>query len=266
MKQIKIGGLYIYPIKSCRGISLQSAIVNGKGLQYDRYWMLVDEDGFYVTQRKFPKMALIKTAINPGVLLISAVGMSDIQIGLKETSGESLSVKVWDDSCDALVVNPAADEWFSGFLDKNVRLVFIQEKFVRPVDPRYAVGPFSTAFTDGFPILLISQASLDDLNSRLETPILMDRFRPNIVVSDASPFEEDSWKSINAGDIRMDIVKPCARCVITTTDQQTAQRYREPLAALAKYRTQNNKVMFGQNVIHQNKGKIKVGDVISIIG
>ena len=265
MRNIQISGLYVYPIKSCGGISLQKSTVDAKGLKYDRNWMLVDVDGLYVTQRKFPKMALIKTIIDANDLIISANRMTDLKVGIKETTGETVTVKVWNDVCESLTVSSAANEWFSDFLDKNLRLVYMPDNFIRPVDPNYSTGPARTAFTDGFPILLISQGSLDDLNSHLETPVPMDRFRPNIVVSGTVPYEEDGWKSIKAGGVQMNVVKPCARCVITTTDQQTAQRSREPLTTLTKYRTHNKKVIFGQNVIHQSTGTLKVGDTIKIM-
>jgi MOSC domain-containing protein len=264
MRNIQISGLYVYPIKSCGGISLQKSILDGKGLKYDRRWMLVDEGGAYITQRKFPQLALVKTVIDGNDLIIFADGRTGLHVGTEETTGEMVTVKVWNDVCESNVVSSAANEWFFEFLDKKVRLVYMPENVIRSVDPNYSVGPFSTAFTDGFPILLISEASLDDLNSRLENPVPMDRFRPNIVVSGTVPFEEDGWRSIKTGDVQMHVVKPCARCVITTTDQQTAQRSKEPLTTLAKFRTQNKKIMFGQNVIHQNTGTLNVGDTINV--
>ncbi len=261
-----VSALSIYPIKSCRGIALETARIGPRGFYEDRAYMLVDPLGYFITQREQPRMALITPALNEdGTLTVKAPGMQEIIITATRT-GKMHEVFIWDDTCLAVDQGDAIAEWFSTFLDAPCRLMRLPQDSTRPVDPRYAISQHDeVGFADGFPFLLITQASLDDLNARLKQPIPMNRFRPNIVVQNTAPFAEDTWRSIRIGDINFHIVKPCARCDIPTTDQATAQRGKEPLKTLSTFRHAVRGVMFGQNLIHQHEGSVRVGDPVAII-
>ena len=174
-------------------------------------------------------------------------------------------VSIWDDNVSATHVSEESDDWFSNFLQRPVKLVFMSETGERSVDTKYADNNEQVAFADAFPYLLISQASLDDLNSRLSTRVPMNRFRPNLVISGTKPFEEDTWSKIKIGEIYFKVAKPSARCIITTIDQQTGLRNKDPLHTLSTYRTVNNKILFGQNLIALNEGALKVNDDVEII-
>lgn len=260
---MKIAQLYIYPVKSCRGISLSATELDNKGFKFDRRFMFVDEHGEMLTQRTHHRMALIDCAIADEQLHISSEGFGEIKVPLEPANGASTKAKVWSDVCKALKVSALADDWISDFLQTKSSLVFMPTTTKRVVDIRYNTTKAITSFTDGFPILIISQASLDDLNARLETPLPMTRFRPNLVVSGFEPYEEDKIQRFEINGIPFEVKKPCARCVITTIDPFTAEKGKEPLQTLAKYRMKKQRIYFGQNVIHlQHEGKIQVGDSI----
>jgi uncharacterized protein YcbX len=175
-------------------------------------------------------------------------------------------VEVWGDECKAIPASPAAHEWMSQYLGMDCRVVYMPEDSIRLVNPKYAIAPTDhVSFADGFPFLLISQASLDDLNQRLETPLPMNRFRPNFVVSGCTSFAEDTWKRIRIGTMEFHLVKPCARCIVTTVDQQTADRGQEPLRTLAQYRMQDGKILFGQNLVAVGVGQVSVGDAVEVL-
>lgn len=257
----------IYPIKSFAGIDLTESEVSERGLLYDRNWMLVDKQGKFISQREFPKLSLLTTGIENGKLIIShrLQNNIDIRLRLNESLNSTDKVEVWDDTMLAEKVNEEASRQLSQILKQDVSLMKIGENTSRLADPRFVDSEIQVSFADGFPYLIISQASLDDLNSRLESPVEMNRFRPNIVVSGSKPFEEDRWKEIQIGECVFQIVKPCARCEITTINQQTAERGKEPLRTLSKYRRDGNKVLFGQNMVALKKGKIRVGDEVKIL-
>jgi uncharacterized protein YcbX len=262
----RVAALYCYPIKSCAGTRLEAGVVGRRGLVGDRALMLVDPEGRFLTQREFPRMALIAPRIDGTTLTIEAAGMPPLTVAATD-DGPRLKVVVWRDRCAAVDQGDAAAEWFGDFLGAPCRLARLADDFVRRVDARYARRPDDqTAFTDGYPFLLISAASLDDLNGRLASPLAMNRFRPNIVVSGCPPFAEDGWRRLRIGPVVFDVVKPCARCAITTTDQATAERGAEPLRTLATYRRRRDgKVLFGQNLLHEGAGVIRVGDALEIL-
>lgn len=262
----KVSALYFYPIKSCGGIELSDAVIDARGMQYDRNWMFVDEAGNFLTQREHARMALIRPSFTRGFLLLKAPQMSEHKIALTQT-GLSKSVVVWRSTCEALDQGDEVAEWISEFLGFNARLVRIANDFIRPVHPQFARRPKDqVGFADAFPFLLISQASLDDLNSRLTEKLPMNRFRPNIVIQGCPAYAEDTWDLIQIGALALDAVKPCLRCQVTTTNQDTAERAPEPLKTLATYRkTETGHVMFGQNLVHHSPGTIRVGDSLSVI-
>ncbi|MCF0050257.1 MOSC domain-containing protein [Dyadobacter sp. LJ53] len=264
---MRVSEIWIYPVKSLGGIRLKEAKTEKKGLQYDRRWLIIDENNTFITQRVFHQMALIDVALEKDGLKIFERNNSEnnITVPNEPVSGETLSVKVWDDVVEAVTVMDEADVWLSSQLGQNVRLVMMPESTERKADPKYAQNGEIVSFADGYPFLVISQASLDDLNTRLEEPISMIRFRPNFVITETLPFEEDQWKRIRIGDLDFEIVKPCARCVLTTVDPATGQKGAEPLKTLASYRRINNKVLFGQNLVASNFGIVREGDALEVV-
>lgn len=264
MAQIKLSGIYIYPIKSAAGISLKTAQVESRGFQYDRRWMLVDKTGAFLTQRQFPRMALISVRLEKDELVVETLNRETLSIPIYFDSRDRISVQVWDDVLYAIPLGEDVSQWFSEFLEISCQLVFMPDNSYRFVNSRDASHNEQVSFTDGFPFLLISEASLQDLNERLAQPIPMNRFRPNLVVSGSLAFAEDTWSSIRIGSIPFRVVKPCERCVITTVDQSQGIRGKEPLLTLAQYRRRNGKILFGQNLIQGELGTLHVGDSVEI--
>jgi len=264
----RISQLFIYPIKSLGGISVETTQVSDRGFQYDRRYMLVDEHNRFLTQREYPVMALLQTVIDGNDLLVYHKKSIDLRLRISlipENEGGATRVQVWDDICEAVYVSQSADEWFSERIGLSCRLVYMPETSRRQVDTRYALQDDITSFADGYPILMIGQSSLDDLNSRMQEALPINRFRPNIVFTGGLPFEEDTMEHFIVNGIHCYAVKPCARCVITTTDQETGMTGKEPLRTLSSYRRVNNQVWFGQNVLMEGSGFISVGDSIEVI-
>lgn len=265
MTDISLSAIYFYPVKSLRGVSLQKAPLGRRGIDYDRHWMLVDDDGVFITQRQRPRMALVSTGLVPGGLRLSAPGMPDLNLPFGAAADSPVAVRVWDDACQARSAGTEPQRWLSEFLDISCRLVYLPGDSRRPVDPVYAQRGEETAFSDGFPLMLISQASLDDLNTRLQTPLPMLRFRPNLVVDGCRPYAEDGWRRIRIGDIEMRVVKACSRCAITTVDMETGEKGVEPLRTLSVYRKSGAKVYLGQNLLHQVEGELQLGMPVEIL-
>ena len=264
---MKVQDLYIYPVKSLGGIRLDEALALQKGFEFDRRWMLVDESGMFISQRVEHRLALLQTSINDDSITIQHKQNPEISISVpfQQSAIECMVVSVWDDTVEVNHLSREMDDWFSKFLGKSCRFVYQPETGKRPVGLKYAENHEQVSFADAFPYLLISQASLDELNSRLAVPVPMNRFRPNIVVAGTLPFEEDTWAEIQVGEVRFKVAKPCARCVLTTVDQETGTKGLEPLATLAQYRSIDNKVMFGQNLIAMNQGVIRAGDPVEVL-
>jgi uncharacterized protein YcbX len=265
MADLALSGLNFYPVKSLRGIGLERAPVDARGIRYDRHWMLVDGDGGFLSQRRLAGMALVQTALTPGGLRLSAPGMPELDIPLEWDDGRMLEVKVWNDLVLARSAGSRPANWFSQYLDTDCRLVSFSERSHRAVDPEYAQLQDQVAFSDGFPFLLISEASLEDLNGRLDEPVPMKRFRPNLVVRGCEPYAEDSWSRIRIGEITFRVAKPCSRCVVTTIDPDTAEKGAEPLKTLRGYRRRDNKVYFGQNLLHDGIGELRLGAKVEVL-
>lgn len=260
-----LSGLYIYPVKSCRGISLNEVSVGSMGPQWDRRWMLVDLNGRFINQAKCPKLALVSAIVSKDNLLITFPDGTSHELPLNAGEQE-VEVELWNDKCRAVDQGKVINQAFSHFLNVECSLVFIPDDFIRPVDPKYATTASDhVSFADGFPFLVISEASLEDLNSRLKADVPMNRFRPNLVISGCKPYEEDSWKRIQIGELQFEIVKPCPRCVVTTVEQSTGVKGLEPLKTLAKYRKHEKEIMFGQNAIHLNHGLLRLGDNVEVL-
>lgn len=261
----KLTNIFIYPIKGCAGISLDSAEILDRGIRYDRRWMLVDSEGKFISQRTHPKLALIETAISDDWLFVSFEDETH-QIPLNASYSAHRQVTVWDDTLKAYAADSTDNDWFSRQLGIPVTLVAMQEDSKRLVDPRYAVsGQEEVSFADGYPYLIIGEPSLEMLNRKVggET-LLIDRFRPNLVFEGGTAHDEDRWRSFVIGEVGFYGVKPCARCQVTTINQQTGESGKEPLISLSRYRKQGNKVLFGQNCLSRAGGVIRVGDQISV--
>jgi uncharacterized protein YcbX len=264
MPGIILSSLHVYPIKGCRGLAPTEWDVDELGLRHDRRWMIVSLTGEFVTQREEPRLALICPALERDTLVLRAPGMPDLALPLVPAARDRVKVEVWDDVTEGVPLGPEAAHWLGRFLGALVRLVWMPDDVVRPTDPTYAEG-YRVSFADGFGFLLISEASLDDLNRRLATPLPMNRFRPNLVVRGTEPFAEDGWRTLRVGDLELDVVKACDRCLVTTTDQETGERGKEPLRTLATFRQQDGKVLFGQNLVHRGTGRLATGMAVEVV-
>lgn len=249
---VQITGLNIYPVKSCRGIAVTQARLTETGFEHDREWLVITPEGRFLTQRERPQLAQIETALSDGQLVLRRPNGAELSLPLNLT-GTELEVTIWRDKVAAFDAGDAAAAWLTEHLGKPARLVRFDKRRKRLSNMQWTGGVEApTQFADGYPWLLISQGSLEELNGRLPTPLPMNRFRPNIVVNGLAPFGEDSVDEFIAGEVRLKVVKPCDRCIITTTDQITGERTgEEPLKALREFRFDRNLrgVLFGQNMI-----------------
>jgi len=261
-------GLFMYPLKSAAGLSREKATVEPLGLEHDRRWMVVRPEGSFITGREVPSLVLVRAVPREGGLHLSAPGMPALQVPAPPEAAPRLDVTVWDDTCSAARAGEEADAWLSRYLGEPAALVHVDARMERAVDPRYAAPGDRVGFADGFPLLLISEASLTDLNQRLAHPVPMARFRPNLVVGGCDAFAEDGWRRLRIGEVELAAVKPCARCVFTTVDPESARPdpEQEPLRTLATFRRgAKGQVLFGQNVVVRRPGTLRVGDVVEVL-
>jgi uncharacterized protein YcbX len=259
---LRLSELRIYPIKSARGSSLSSAHVALQSLEHDRRWMVVDEQGRFLTQRSIPRMALVRVELGSSHLAVRAECMEDLLLPLRPVSGETLRVRAWNDSFDATDTGPEAASWFTKMLSRHCRLVFMPDQADRVISPEYAPQETALSLADAFPFLLISQASLDDLNSRPAGPVLMNRFRPNLVLEGCNTYDEDTWATLRIGTVGFRVAKPCSRCTVPMVNQDTGIRAWEPILTLRSYRTTGGKICFSQNLTHEAEGILMVGDEV----
>jgi uncharacterized protein YcbX len=261
-----IAALFVYPVKSCAGVALSIAQLTARGIDGDRELMLVDANAEFITQRDFPALALVQPSLQADTLRLQAPTLPELQLTLP-SQGSPVAVRVWNSNCLALDCGAAAAEWFSTYLGSPCRLVRMMPGFVRPLNPKYSpTATAQTAFSDGYPLLLVNNASLAELNTRLAHPVSVHRFRPNIVLAgDQAAWAEDTWFELTTPTVTLRVVKPCARCVITTIDPYTLQSGPEPLRTLARYRRHPDLgVIFGQNVVHLNEGLLRVADPVTV--
>ncbi len=258
--------IFIYPIKSLGGIELKSWQVEMRGFKYDRRWMLVDENNKFISQRTCPSMSLLNVNLNDEGLKVYQINdeRNSITIPYEPPDKYASKVEIWDDYVDAVHLSNNYDEWFSRALNYKCKLVQMNDKSVRLVDKKYSPGQSIVSFADAFPFLILGEASLNLLNNKLNQKTPVNRFRPNLVFAGGDAHDEDKWKTIRINQIRFSVVKPCSRCVITTIDQNTGEKSEEPLRTLSKYRKIGNKVMFGQNLIHDSGGVIETGQEITV--
>lgn len=269
---VTLTALHVYPVKGCRGLAPAAAWAGARGLEGDRRWMVVDGAGRFVSQRTRPRLAVVAPEPAAGALVLRAPGRGPLVVPLGPDGGPAgggaaLPVTVWRDTVAARDAGAAAADWFGALLGEPARLVFMPDEARRAVDPVYATPDDVVSFADGFPWLLISEASLADLNARLPRPLPMDRFRPNLVVAGCAPYAEDGWRTVKIGEAVFRVVKPCARCTVTTVDQETGEADGpEPLRTLAGYRRVGDGVMFGQNLLAERAGELRVGTPVEIVG
>ena len=264
LSSITLSAINKYPVKSLKAVSLLSASIDDFGIVNDRRWMLVDDNGEFITQRKCPVIGTISVEDHDDFLQFYHTSASSLEVPV-DAFISSVTVVVWNDEVHALKAENKVNEWFSRILGKKATLVYMPASAFRQVDRKFANYDQRVSFADGFPFLLISEASLTDLNNRLISPVSMFRFRPNLVVSGCEAFAEDQWRKIKIGNIEFELVKPCSRCIMTTIDEASLAYGKEPLRTLASYRRNEFGVCFGQNVVHQNTGLLNVGDNVELI-
>ncbi len=280
-KMLRLTALYIYPVKSCRGLAVSAATIDDRGFAGDRRFLVTDATGQFLTQRTHPRMALIETALSADELTLASSGQGSVRVPLQPATQklERRTVTVWSDTVTADDCGDAPARWLSDFLGFPCRLVQAGAAYRRPIPDRKVPDPLlsgvaegrgvshEVTFADGYPFLVITEASLADLNGRLATPLPVNRFRPSLVVGGATPYAEDQWTKFRVGNVVFHGASRCGRCAITTTDQDTAARGQEPLRTLATYRRgADGDVLFGRNVVHETKsGRVAVGDPVELL-
>jgi uncharacterized protein len=264
---MRVTELYVYPVKGAAAVALQSARLDSFGIEHDRRWMVVDDAGAFITQRNAAELGLLQPHLEPGALVLRSARAGELRLPLAPSACglEEVRVRVWDDEVDAVDAGAGAASYLRAHLGFGARLLYMPDATLRQADLAYARPGDRVSFADGFPLLLLTQESLDALGRRVGQALPMLRFRPNVVVAGATPHAEDAWHRIRVGSIACDVVKPCARCVVTTLDPATAVGGDEPLRTLATYRRWQGKVWFGQNVIHRAHGTIAVGDRVEVL-
>lgn len=266
--------IHVHPVKAFRGLAPREAAVEPWGLAGDRRWVLIDDGGKVVTQRQQPRLAPAAAELLPGGgVRLSAPGMAPLTVPVPQRS-LAVPVEIFRDKVEAVPADDAAAHaWCSTYLGADVRLVYMDDPATRrPVDPEYALPGETVSFADGYPLLLTITASLDALNSLIsqgghaqEGPLPMNRFRPNVVVSGTAAWAEDDWSRVAIGEVSFRVAKTCGRCVVTTTDQDTTERGKEPLFTLGRHRRLGGKLVFGQNLVPESRGTIRVGDPVTVL-
>jgi uncharacterized protein YcbX len=264
-----LASLHIYPLKGCRAVDLDQSAVEPWGLAGDRRWLVVDADSRFVSQREHPALARLVVRYGPGMdITASSDGYPSMRVAVPGESPEFLKVTVWGSTVLAAAAGPDADAWFTDYLQEKVRLVYLDDPTRRAVDPDYGADGDVVSFADGYPLLLTNTGSLDQLGQWLtaarDQPVPMNRFRPNVVVDGYEPWAEDRWRRVRIGSVSFRVVKPCGRCVVTTTDQTTGVRGGQPLKMLAARRRFGKNLLFGQNIIPDSPGLIRVGDPVEV--
>lgn len=278
---MNVSEINIYPVKSLGEINLTESKIEKRGLQFDRRFMLTDENGVFLTQRDFPQMAKIAVKFKNNNFEAAAENFENLTFPSEISVGEKIDVQIWQSVCSAIITDKKTNEWFSEVLKLNCKLVFMPDETKRKINKIFNAGNDIVSFADGYPVLLIGENSLKNLNEKLEAKLLMNRFRPNIVVENAEAFAEDNWKKIRIGETVFRATKSCARCVVTTIDQEKGEiSGKEPLKTLAKFRLakdvfpesyesyglDKNAVLFGQNLVAENYNEtIKVGDKLEVL-
>lgn len=256
--------IVIYPIKGLRGISVDEAVCEERGLQYDRRYLIIDDQGKFLSQRELPQMTLLSVSLSNGLLTIYD-GDNSLSLKYGEYSKSKVYSKIWSHEVDAYIVSKIANQWLSKVLNINCRLVFMAANVVRRKSLIKSPSTTELSFADGYPYLILGSASMDNLNQKLKQKLSIDRFRANIILATEQPHEEDEWDHIYIGEVKFRIIKPCARCQVIAIDPITSIKGPEPTKTLASYRKSGNSLLFGANTICRTPGKtIKIGDKIKI--
>ena len=264
--QIKLSSIIVYPFKALAGISLDEVELDDFGPLHDLRWMLVNDRNSFLTQRLLPKLVMIQPKIQGNWQLFHAAGMPELELPLVEELGKLVEVEIFGNVCTGIETFKKATDWISIYLGWDCKSVYMPVDSFRQVDCVYSKKPVKTSFTDGFPFLLISEASLDELNSRLERQLEMRRFRPNLVLNGTSAYTEDDWDRICIGSIAFKVVKLCARCQVTAVEPELGIfSGKEPLTTLATYRRFKGQASFGQNLIHEDFGSLKLDNPIELL-
>lgn len=270
---MNITAINIYPLKSCHRVELKEALITPLGLAHDRHWMLVDDQYKFISARKYPQLLRLSVDIGPAGFVATFDGLPGIYIRYPTNTASRYPVTIWKDSVDVLDAGNTAADWFSQIINKPCRLVWSSTESARLLKPgKYPPPPIPTdkrqiAFTDGMPILLTNEASLDELNLHLDSAVSMHRFRANLVVNGKQAWEEESWQRIRIGELQLQATKACVRCILTTADPQTGvfDPLREPLKTLSRIHKQKNRgAIFGMQFVALNSGTIKIGDSLKI--
>jgi uncharacterized protein YcbX len=267
---MRVSSLHIYPVKGCHRLDVQTAQVQPWGLLGDRRWVPVDADGHMVSQREIPRLTQVQPTLLDGGVRLSTPGQPDLD--LPALAGGYEEIQVWQSRFKASPAGPAADEWLTRAAGHPLRLMWMDDPNRRPVDPAYASPGDVVSAADGYPLLLVSTASLAALNDWIiedgGEPVPVTRFRPNVVIDGAPAWAEDGWtgRRIRIGAVTFRMPKPCARCVMTTNDQETGERGREPLRTLGRYRNVDQQLLFGMNLIPDDTGTLRAGDPVTVIG
>lgn len=276
---VRLASIHVYPVKALRGFDTPGAAVEPCGLAGDRRYVVIDADARMLTQRTHPVLTQVFAAYGPdGALLLRprpAVGLPELRVPVPD-GGDLVEVAIWRDRPAAMLAAAEAHAWFSKLLDADVRLAYLDDPTRRPVDPRYGAAGDRVSFADGYPLLLTTRSSLERLNDWLladgllsegqpPEPLPMNRFRPSIVVDGAEPFAEDGWRRIRVGEVEFRVAKPCGRCVVTQTDQDTGDRDRGPLHTLTRHHRIGGLPVFGQNLIPAGTGRIRAGDPVTVL-
>ncbi|TFG62337.1 MAG: MOSC domain-containing protein [Gemmatimonadales bacterium] len=263
----RVTALFRYPLKSGAGERCESFRLDRFGVQGDRRWMVTSPCGAPITQREVPEMALIRARIEQDGLTLAwkSWDLPTVRLPKPGPDATRLEVTIWGDAVNLPLADDKVTAWISDHLNRDARVAYMPREVERPVNPRYAGTDDRTALTDGYPLHLIGSGSMDDLNSRLAEPVGIERFRPNIFVECSEGFAEDTWERLRIGDCGFRVVRPCPRCSVTTVDPETGHQGKEPLRTLARYRKREGGVMFGQNLVHDGCGEIRVGDRVEVI-
>jgi uncharacterized protein YcbX len=255
---LRVASLHIYPVKACAAVDLAIMHLDDQGPCGDRRYMIVDDQGRFLTQRAEPNLALVRPSLLPVGLRLETLGQSPITVSDGVTRRR---VQIWGSELEALDCGDEAAQWLSAHLSRSVRLVSMAPDVRRPIDAPHEAEATSVAFADGFPLLVTHVASLHELNGRLHAPVTMKRFRANIVIDGGDPWEEDGWTGMRLGSADLNLAKPCERCKVVTVDPRTGETSKEPLKTLATYRCVTGAgAIFGQNAIHSGPATIEVGD------
>lgn len=265
--QYRISQINVYPVKSLPGISVKKAVIEERGIKNDRRWLLVDNDNSFITQRSFPNMVFINVDIIDNNLIFNhrKGEIEELSISISDIPESEVKVQIWDDFCTARIYKDEINDWFSTAIGSKCSLVYMPNSTNRKTSTKYYHKSKNVSFADGYPYLIIGEQSLNNLNDKLINKVKMSQFRPNLVFKGGIKHDEDNWNEILIGKIKFAVVKPCARCVVTTIDPTDGSKNKEPLATLNGYRNFSGKIMFGQNAIALSEGRVKLEDTIQIL-